>query len=150
MTKLNNEQAQALAAIDSFLKSSAGNFFVLSGSAGTGKTFCIRELTNLTKGRFIFTAPTNKATKVLRESVTQADYKPECRTIYSLLGLRLEASGEIKELKAPEDPIDLSQYRAVIVDEGSMVNAQLFSHIQTTADKYHIKFLFLGDAASAS
>lgn len=147
MMKLNNEQAQALAAIDSFLKSSAGNFFVLSGSAGTGKTFCIRELTNLTKGRFIFTAPTNKATKVLRESVTQADYKPECRTIYSLLGLRLEASGEIKELKAPEDPIDLSQYRAVIVDEGSMVNAQLFSHIQTTADKYHIKFLFLGDAA---
>lgn len=147
MTKLNNEQAQALAAIDSFLKSSAGNFFVLSGSAGTGKTFCIRELTNLTKGRFIFTAPTNKATKVLRESVTQDDYKPECRTIYSLLGLRLEASGEIKELKAPEDPIDLSQYRAVIVDEGSMVNAQLFSHIQTTADKYHIKFLFLGDAA---
>ena len=31
-----------------------------------------------------------------------------------------------------------------------MVNAQLFSHIQTTADKYHIKFLFLGDAAQLS
>jgi exodeoxyribonuclease-5 len=146
MTMLNNEQAAALSAIDSFLQG-FDSFFVLSGSAGTGKTFCIRELTNLTKGRFIFTAPTNKATKVLRESVTQDDYKPECRTIYSLLGLRLEASGEIKELKAPEDPIDLSQYRAVIVDEGSMVNAQLFAHIQTTADKYHIKFLFLGDPA---
>jgi exodeoxyribonuclease-5 len=146
MTKLNSEQATALVAIGGFL-SGDDNFFVLSGSAGTGKTFCIRELTNLTKGRFIFTAPTNKATKVLRESVTQDDYKPECRTIYSLLGLRLEASGEIKELKAPEDPIDLSQYRAVIVDEGSMVNAQLFEHIQGAADKFKIKFLFLGDPA---
>ena len=68
MTKLNNEQAQALAAIDSFLKSSEGNFFVLSGSAGTGKTFCIRELTNLTKGRFIFTAPTNNIIRFTKYS----------------------------------------------------------------------------------
>lgn len=145
-TSLNPEQSVALAAISDWL-SSSDEFFVLSGSAGTGKTFCIRELTNLTKGRFIFTAPTNKATKVLRESVTTDDYKPECRTIYSLLGLRMEANGELKELKEPEDPIDLSQYRAVIVDEGSMVNAQLFAYIEKTARSFGVKFLFLGDAA---
>ena len=144
---LNEEQGQALTAINSWLNHGPSPFFVLAGSAGTGKTFCIRQLAEGTKGRFIFTAPTNKATKVLRESVTQADYTPECRTIYSLLGLRLEANGEVKELKAPEDPIDLSQYKAVIVDEGSMVNKQLFEHIQLTADQFHIKFLFLGDPA---
>ena len=143
---LNEEQASALDSIDGFLSSDA-SFFVLSGSAGTGKTFCVRELVNRTKGRFIFTAPTNKATKVLRESVTRDDYKPECRTIYSLLKLRLEANGEVKELKAPEDPIDISAYKAVIVDEASMVNAVLFQHIQEASKKFKIKFIFLGDAA---
>lgn len=147
MSTLNEQQAAALASINDWLKAGDNPFFVLKGSAGTGKTYCIRELVNVTKGRFIFTAPTNKATKVLRESVTQKDYAPECRTIYSLLGLRLEADGEVKELKMPEDPIDLSQYKAVIVDEGSMINKQLFEYIQMTAEKYHIRFLFLGDPA---
>lgn len=146
MAELNIGQTLALEAIGSFLKGSS-QFFLLSGSAGTGKTFCIRELINVTKGRFVFTAPTNKATKVLRESVTSDDYKPECRTIYSLLGLRLEASGEVKELKAPEDPLDLSQFKAVIVDEASMVNQVLFQHIRETAERDRIKFIFLGDPA---
>ncbi len=146
--QLNEEQSAALDAIVTWLGSKTFEpFFVLRGSAGTGKTFCIRELTNQTRGRFIFTAPTNKATKVLRESVTQRDYKPECRTIYSLLGLRMEANGEVKELKVPEDPVDLSQYKAVIVDEGSMVNSVLFKYISEVAEKYRIRFLFLGDAA---
>ena len=144
---LNDEQAAALASIKDWLNGGFQPFCVLRGSAGTGKTYCIRELTNITKGRFIFTAPTNKATKVLWESVTQDDYKPECRTIYSLLGLRLEANGEVKELKAPEDPIDLSQYKAIIVDEGSMVNKQVFEYIQKTAEEFQIRFLFLGDPA---
>lgn len=144
---LNAEQALALDKIEEFLKKPDERFFTLSGSAGTGKTFCIRELTNRTKGRFIFTAPTNKATKVLRESVTSKDYQPECRTIYSLLGLRLEPSGEVKELKAPEDPLDLAQYKAVVVDEGSMVNAVLMHHIAAAAEQFNLKFIFLGDAA---
>jgi exodeoxyribonuclease-5 len=144
---LNPEQTAALEATVKWLAGPFEPFFVLKGSAGTGKTYCIRELTNKTKGRFIFTAPTNKATKVLRDSVTQDDYKPECRTIYSLLGLRIEPNGEVKELKVPEDPIDLSEYKAIIVDEGSMVNKQLFDYIKLTAEKYHIRFLFLGDAA---
>jgi exodeoxyribonuclease-5 len=145
--QLNNEQQAALASINSWLDTSSEPFFILSGSAGTGKTFCIRELVEVTRGRFIFTAPTNKATKVLRESVTREDYKPECRTIFSLLGLRLEANDKVKELKAPEDPIDLSQYKAVIVDEGSMVSKVLFEHIKQTAEQFRIKFLFLGDPA---
>ena len=143
---LTPDQSAALSAILAFLSSNE-QFFTLSGYAGTGKTFCIRELVNRTKGRFVFTAPTNKATKVLRESVTSKDYKPECRTIFSLLGLRLEASGEVKELTAPEDPIDLSQFKAVIVDEGSMVNANLFRHIKLTANTFGVKFIFLGDPA---
>ena len=146
---LNQEQAAALQEISTFL-ASPSPFFVLRGSAGTGKTFCIRKLVETHKGRVVFTAPTNKATKVLRESVTLPDYKPECRTIYSLLGLRMEANGEVKELRASEsdeEKLDLSQYRAVIVDEGSMVNAAVMEHISKAAAAFNLKFIFLGDPA---
>lgn len=143
---LNEEQLVAVAAMHGWLRDDS-QFFLLSGSAGTGKTFCVKHLIRLWKGRLIFTAPTNKATKVLRDTFRGSGYDPECRTIYSLLGLRLEPNGEIRELVAPDDPIDLSQYDAIIVDEASMVNSKLFQFIQATADEFGIKFLFMGDAA---
>lgn len=148
MIELNNEQAAALEAIEKWLKpEDVEQFFVLSGSAGTGKTTLVRQLSDKMRGRLVFTAPTNKATRVLRQAVSTPNYKPECRTIYSLLGLRLEANGEVKELTAPEDPIDLSQYRCVVVDEGSMVNENLRQHIKSAATLFNVKFLFLGDPA---
>jgi exodeoxyribonuclease-5 len=157
-TMLNPEQAAAIDSIRAWLAdepnpfTGAGGdsspFFVLSGSAGTGKTFCVRELLQgRSPGRFIFTAPTNKATKVLRSTLTTRDYRPETKTIYSLLGLRLESTGEVRELAVPEEPIDLARYRAVIVDEGSMVNSNLMEHIRRAAEESGTKFLFMGDAA---
>jgi exodeoxyribonuclease-5 len=144
---LTLEQGTALEAIKDFLAAPEKQFFLLSGYAGTGKTYCIQHLVGLIRGRLIFTAPTNKATKVLRDTLTTDQYKPETRTIYSLLGLRLEANGEVKELTVPEDPLDLTQYRAVIVDEASMINANLFRFIKQTADAQHVKFIFMGDPA---
>lgn len=142
---LNPEQEAAVAAMLTFLESSDDDFFLLEGPAGTGKTFCVKALINRLKGRLVFTAPTNKATKVLRESVEAPGYKPDCRTIYALLGLKLEANGEVKELAAPEDPIDLSRFAAVIVDEGSMVSLALRPHIQHAAKVQGVKFIFMGD-----
>lgn len=147
MSTLNPEQTAALDAIVAFLADPKEQFFVISGPAGTGKTYLIQNLVERVKGRFVFTAPTNKATKVLRESVTTKEYKPECRTIYSLLGLKLEANGEVKELSAPEDPVDLSQYKAVIVDEGSMVSENLRKWIHLASNSYGVKFIFMGDPA---
>ncbi len=143
---LNAEQCVALDSMMEFL-SGDDNFFLLSGYAGTGKTFSVQELIKRVRGRLVFTAPTNKATKVLRDTLTTDNYKPECRTIYSLLGLRMEATGEVKALVAPEDPLDLSQFVAIIVDEGSMINSNLFKYIKQTAKAFHVKFIFMGDAA---
>src|SRR5882757_8241043 len=72
---------------------------VLSGGAGTGKTACSKQvLENIGEDANIaVTATTNKAAKVLREMTGR-----EARTIYSLLGLQLLPSGEIKELKQRE------------------------------------------------
>jgi len=144
---LTLEQGTALEAITDFLRDPEKQFFLLGGYAGTGKTYCIQHLVGLVRGRLIFTAPTNKATKVLRDTLTTDQYKPETRTIYSLLGLRLEANGEVKELTVPEDPLDLTQYRAVIVDEASMINANLMRFIRQTADTQNVKFIFMGDPA---
>ena len=148
--QLNSEQAAAVKAMTDFL-SSAEPFFVLSGAAGTGKTFTIKELVKQVKGRLIFTAPTNKATKVLAETFSSEDlsggYKPECRTIFSLLALRLEANGAVKELTHPEDPVDLTKYVAVIVDEASMINSNLWEYIKVTAKEQKVKFILMGDAA---
>lgn len=149
MHTLNSDQSAALDAIMQWLDAPISDpFFVLKGYAGTGKTFTVKELVRRFKGRIVFTAPTNKATKVLRATLKSPQYSPECRTIYSLLGLRMEANGELKELKAPEDPIDLSQFRLVVVDEGSMLNKQVLGHIQECLQAFkHLRVLFMGDAA---
>lgn len=121
---------------------------LLSGEAGTGKTFCMKQVGLRFPGRIIYTAPTNKATKVLRTSLKDDKFHPLTKTIYSLLGLRMQANGELKELVAPEDDIDLSEYALVVVDEGSMVNNILCQHIDEAKQRYpKLRFLFVGDAA---
>lgn len=144
--QLNAEQTEALDKMLAFTKSS-DLFFLLQGYAGTGKTFTLRAFLDEFQGRVIFTAPTNKATRVLRETLKEDNFQPECKTIYSLLGLRMEANGEVKELAEPDEPIDLTQYKVVIVDEGSMINQTLFKWIELTAKDFQLKFIFLADFA---
>lgn len=147
---ITEEQSAAVERLIAFLQTPE-MFALLIGPAGTGKTFCIKHFAKKVRGKLIFTAPTNKAVKVLWDSLSASDlgetYEPECRTIYSLLGLRMEANGEIKELAHPEDPVDIGKYAAVIVDEASMINQQLWYIIADTAKRQSIRFIFLGDPA---
>lgn len=152
--KLNPEQEVAVTAMIRWLRDpDAPSFFVLRGFAGTGKTFSVKVLIDRIKGKMTFTAPTNKATKVIRDSFEGTGYKPECRTIYSLLGLRLEANGEVKELtkaqlKKGEEPLDLSEFLCIVVDEAGMTNSMLFhDHIRRAAEMQGARFLFMGDPA---
>lgn len=149
--KLNDEQEVALA---SMLEWATGpeSYFVLSGFAGTGKTFTCKALTTMLKGRIVYTAPTNKAVKVLRATLTTDTYRPDCSTIYSLLGLRMMANGEVKELvgrdKEGDDVITIGTCKFIIVDEGSMVNIVLMKEIaEAIAEFPQLKFLFMGDPA---
>lgn len=140
--RLTQEQSLAIDALMEFLANPnpPDNFFVLSGFAGTGKTFCMREVLSRSRhsrAKFAFTAPTNKAAKVLRQITGEA-----C-TIYSLLGLRIDKSGELKKLSTGGKVVDISEFDAVFVDEGSMVNSSLFSILR----KHEVKVVFMGDAA---
>jgi DNA polymerase III delta prime subunit len=120
----NEGQKVAIAQMLEHARTTGHNpFFVLQGPAGTGKTYCLKELRREFKGRTMFTAPTNKATRVLRENLNADGSKEECRTIYSALGLKMEPNGEVKELAKPEEDIDLSEYRLIVVDECGMIGA---------------------------
>lgn len=151
------EQQLALDLMVKFLIEKSDQFFTLKGYAGTGKSFSITLLAKhkLPEGapmfrpeQICFTAPTNKAVKVLRRYLNDAGLEASpSKTIYSLLGLSLQANGEVKELKSPEEPVDLSGYKVIVVDEASMVNRFLMEAIRDAADEWNVPFIFMGDPA---
>jgi exodeoxyribonuclease-5 len=143
---LTSEQSHAIKVLMEFLSdpNPSDPFFVLSGFAGTGKTFCMREVvarSSHSHAKFAFTAPTNKAAKVLRAITGEA-----C-TIFSLLGLRIDKSGELKQLVACKGAPDLSEFTAIFIDEGSMVNSTLYHLLREKAEQHDVRIVFMGDAA---
>lgn len=144
---LNEGQERVKAGLIDFIKQPDDQFCLVKAPAGYGKTYTVGATVADLRGKFVFTAPTNKATKVLRDGFQARGERQDCRTIYSLLGLQLEPSGEIRELAKPEDPVDLSGVSAVFVDEGSMVNKLLYSFIREATELHGTKFIFLGDDA---
>lgn len=144
--RVTPEQSIAIDSLMQFLSDPSPDdlFFTLSGFAGTGKTFCMREVVARSKNsraKFAFTAPTNKAAKELRKVTGEA------QTIFALLGLRIDKTGELKQLVAGKAPTDLSDYTAVFIDEGSMVNSTLFNLLRAKSEQYDVKVIFMGDAA---
>lgn len=149
--QLTEEQSQAIKDITDWFVSQASNFYVLKGYAGTGKSFIMSYFAKsglLKPRRICFTAPTNKAVKVLRNYLNEAGLQ-ECttKTIYSLLGLSLQANGEVKELARPEEPVDLTHFDLIVVDEASMVNRFLMDAIRDAVIDWKVPFLFMGDPA---
>lgn len=147
MTLVLKEQQQA--AYDSILRyltpsfGKQEKFYVLSGSAGTGKTFLLGAV-NEKLGRFgsVFTAPTNKATKVAQNTIGEGAL---CKTIFSLLGIKMVADEDRLILKFPRIPVDLSGYSRIFVDEGSMISSPLLEYIQEQSERYDTKWIFVGD-----
>lgn len=138
------EQESAIQKLLQFIAEPGGDWaFTFKGYAGTGKTSCMREVARRsvgTRAKFVYTAPTNKAAKVLREVVGEA-----C-TIYSLLGLRVDKNGETKQVTHGK-PVDLSEIDVIVIDEASMVNAHLFGLLNDVAYKWNLKVVFMGDPA---
>lgn len=149
------DQAASIASMRKWFISSKTKFYTQKGYAGTGKTFSISEFIKLLADEglikldeVIFTAPTNKAVKVLRGYLNSAGLSAcVSKTIFSLLGLSLQANGEVKELFAREDVIDFGKLKLVVVDEGSMVNKNLMKEITRRSVENKIPFLFMGDPA---
>lgn len=138
---------------------------VLEGWAGTGKTFLVaRLLRALTGLKIAVAAPTNKAVRVLRDKLVEAGVAvleagdPEsgvrvararigcvCRSIHSLLGLKLRELENGQQETTSERESTLRDYDVVVVDECSMLNRFLFEKIVMERGKAQV--LFVGDPA---
>lgn len=141
--RLNSDQEAAVESLLAFIADPdlSQPFYVLKGYAGVGKTFIMKEVLarcSKSASRFAFTTPTNKAAKVLRAVTGRAS------TIFSLLGLRIEKNGELKELVGGEK-VDLSDLDVIFLDEASMVNKFLLTLLTSVAKENNLKIVFMGD-----
>lgn len=155
---LTPDQSSALAAIRRWWEADPDTTpddvyqsFLLDGAAGTGKTFCLQLLLDAlpdTSG-ILFTAPTNKAVKVLQQTLNAANIFTECCTIYSALNLRMMPDGAVKTLTASEGRgrVQWARISLCVVDEASMVGTVLRGHIEDLQQTYPVRFLYVGDSA---
>lgn len=146
MITLNKDQTNLIAELAKFFASDR-QFFVLSGQAGVGKTTCMRYFAELLKDqhpgiKICMGGPTNKSTAVLADAV--GDPGIDFKTIYSVLGLRMMANGEFKELQDSGET-RIGDYDLLIVDEGSMVNTNLIDYTLKKTALADTKVVFIGD-----
>ena len=99
---LTSGQTAAAEAFEQWLKAPYdGTPFVLSGFAGTGKTFLSCHLLALVEQRdwcWTVVAPTHKAVGVLRQQLAWAGLQPTWypSTIHRLLRLKLKRQGDLE------------------------------------------------------
>ena len=156
MSQLTSSQQAAADAFFEFLMKEDMTF-VISGGAGTGKTFTMAHLKNTVLKDYkanckmigvpeeyndvIFTATTNKAAEVL-EKATGEDTK----TIHSLLGLKVQ-----DDYKTGETYISATHRtqpivgKILFIDESSMIDSKLYGFIEELCSTS--KVVFVGDHA---
>jgi exodeoxyribonuclease V alpha subunit len=143
------------------------NFAVVTGGAGTGKTFtmaAIRRAFASAGLRVLLAAPTGKAAKRMSEMLLASDDVADedldhAMTLHRLLGYnrstyRIDriARGKVspEEMMALPDWVDLSTGRltgvaAVLVDEASMIDAPLARQLLRVVDPAETTVVFFGD-----
>jgi energy-coupling factor transporter ATP-binding protein EcfA2 len=124
-----------------------GNTHLLTGYAGTGKTTLVQEVVrdlSTQRRSVVLTAPTHKAVRVLAQKAEAIGLEVPAKTIQSLLSLRPKPQGDrqifVRERHAK--PIDAE---IVVVDECSMIDADLMTHIRRHLSQAFV--LFVGDPA---
>jgi hypothetical protein len=90
---LNAGQWQALQELESFVQGKHQKLHLLTGFAGCGKTLLVQALIQRLRDKgdyrsIVFTAFSNKATKVLAKMVDRWNLSIECMTCCKLLGLK--------------------------------------------------------------
>ena len=150
-TVLTSDQKNAKNLIAEWFFNTQNQIFVLSGYAGTGKTFLIdyvvRQVLHLKIGEeAVFVSPTGKAAANLVKNGTSAS------TVHSLIYYRdgeefdVDENGEIIEKRdlnfQRRQAID-EKIRLIIIDETSMINETMLIDLLS----FQVKCLFCGDSA---
>lgn len=121
----------------------------LVGSAGTGKTYMIKEVIekcNLSNSVIGLAAPTHKAARVLSMSTGI-----KVSTIASDLGFRLNTDLEDFDINNPPfDPLGekkIKGYHLYIIDEASMIGKKLKTYIERECEQNGCMIIYMGDSA---
>lgn len=145
---LTTDQFNALYELNKWYKENK-RIVCLSGSAGTGKTTLLREFiknNQLYNQSICVAAPTHQA----KEVVSQTTGIKEAKSVQELLGLRpdldLSTFDPNKPTFSPINRAKIVDYDLVIIDEASMVNKELATHISQLSNTYGIKILYVGDS----
>jgi|GEM_PF-511360 len=143
---LNDDQNHAIKTMTEFTNGYDGQFFSIIGYAGVGKSSTIQHfLEHIPNKRVCFTAPTNKAVRVLKRMAIQRGLNVTCSTIFQLLGLKIEMKHD-KEVIKSGGRSDLDKYDVVVIDEMSMISTELLSYIHRAVKYSDTKIIFMGDS----
>lgn len=153
---LTPTQWQVLQALEGFIHSEE-KLYLLTGYAGTGKTTLLQVLiTRLQQSKdqrkVVFTAFSNKATKVLASMAGRWNLDIDCMTCCQLLGLKPaidEQTGQQIFRRDRKNRSQLERYHLVVVDECSMINQEMWDLLVTAVSNLYrrTQILFVGDAA---
>ncbi|MEB3266420.1 MAG: AAA family ATPase [Cyanobacteriota bacterium] len=130
-----------------------GEPFVLSGYAGTGKTFLSMRLLALAEAAglcWTVVAPTHKAVGVLRSHLQQAGLRATWfpSTIHRLLRLKLKRQGDQERCEETAQTAGcLEHLGLVLIDEASMVDSSLLEITLRCAHPFATRLVFVGDPA---
>ena len=155
---LSPSQQTTVDAFRAFLLDPEDTEFLVSGFAGSGKSFLVEYLVNVVEREhkvariidpkalmhtFHFAATTNKAANVLSARLN----KP-AGTIHRLLGLSPQPNYKTgtSDLVRKYDSKNLS-YSIVFIDEASMITRELLKYIRSDADQFiQCKVVYIGDS----
>jgi exodeoxyribonuclease-5 len=151
---LTSEQAAAAAAFGTWLdEPPSGRPFVLSGYAGTGKTFLSMHLLARAEAAglcWTVVAPTHKAVDVQRRHLALAALSPTWypSTLHRLLRLRLRRQGDVERCEETDQTAQsLEHLGLVLIDEASMVDGELLAITLRCAHAFGTRLVFVGDPA---
>ena len=150
--QFTDDQSAAMERLLEFATKSSERIFTLSGFAGVGKTTVMTGFAKELLDRgvpTVLTAPTNKAVAVLSDMAKHSRlHGVKCKTIYSLLGLKLDNSSELRRVNyGGANPYEEFKKGIIIVDEASMVSRDLFDFLAAEVlERYpEVRIVFVGD-----
>ena len=153
---MNPDQLDCKSQLLEFIKNKSDKLFVLTGCAGTGKTYLITKLLQeplFNKKKIVFTATTNKAVSVLKNMSSEKSNYTDFITIHKLLRIKriIDSHGIEKFIiNIDEPPSHILQksifyYDIIIIDEASMINEKLYHELVRISKIIKGKIIFLGD-----
>ena len=151
---LTDDQQKAADAFSAWLTAPPeGSPFVLSGYAGSGKTFLSMRLLRQVEALglcWTVVAPTHKAVGVLRQALDLEGLRPTWypSTIHRLLRLKLKRQGDMEVCEPTEQTaMALENLGLVLIDEASMVDSTLLGIALQCAHPFKTRLVFVGDPA---